>query len=347
MAEIIIPLSSIYKTQDMKRITLTTALSLLLCVVALAQAKPTLKYNEDGKFKIAQFTDLHHQYGKPESRRAIECLNSVLDSEKPDFVVITGDLIYANNVEKAMEEITEPMVSRGVPFCITFGNHDHGFDRSLSQIYDQVQAKPLAVMPDRGNSESYDYTVELRSKDDSRIANVFYCIYSHTKTRHKGVGVYDWIHPDQIMWYLDSSREYKEGNKGKPLPSLLFTHIPLMEYQYAESDDKIPLFGNNRERICCPALNSGLFTAFYDEGDVVGMFCGHDHDNDFATVYQGVLLAYGRYSGGDTEYNHLGQSGARMIELKEGSRDLRTWIRLADGTVEQEMSFPSDFKKKK
>lgn len=331
----------------MKRFTVIIAFLLLLCVSAWSQAKPSLKYNKDGKFKIAQFTDFHYISGDARSKRALDCLNSVLDSEKPDFVVITGDIVYSGEVEKAINEITRPIVSRGVPFSITFGNHDHQFDRKLTQIYDQVQAMPLAVMPERGDSNSLDYTVELRSADDSHIANVFYCIYSHAKTRHKGVGRYDWIYPDQVMWYLDNSRQYTAENKGKPIPSLLFTHIPLMEYRYAEADDKIPLFGHNLERICCPELNSGLFTALYDEGDVMGIFCGHDHDNDFATVYNGVLLAYGRFSGGDTEYNHLPQSGTRMIELSEDKRDFRTWIRLADGSVEQTMSFPSDFKKKK
>lgn len=330
----------------MKRTSLTITFTLLLCICAWAQTKPVLKYNNDGKFKIAQFTDLHYKYGNEKSKRALECLNAVLDAEKPDLAIITGDINYGAEVEKAYAEITEPFISRGVPFCITFGNHDHQYELTLSQIYDMVQAMPLAVMPERGGRDSYDYTVELRSKDNSRIANVFYCIFSHAKTRHKGVGRYDWIYPDQVMWYLDTSRDYKEGNKGKPIPSYLFTHIPLMEYRYAESDKKIPLFGNDQESICCPELNSGLFTAFYDEGDIAGVFCGHDHDNDFATVYYGVLLAYGRFSGCDNEYNHLGLSGARMIELKEGSRNLRTWIRLADGSIEQEKSFPSDFKKK-
>lgn len=38
----------------------------------------------------------------------------------------------------------------------------------------------------------------------------------------------------------------------------------------------------------------------------MGMFVGHDHNNDYAVAYKEVLLAYGRYTGGNTVYNDLG-----------------------------------------
>ncbi len=332
----------------MKRLFSVIALVALMAASAIAQAqpKPVLKYKADGKFKIMQLTDIHYKYGKSGSKKAIECMNAVLDAEQPDFVVITGDLIYGNGVEKAIEELTEPMVSRNIPFSITFGNHDHQFDRTLSQTYDQVQAMPLSVMPERGDVESPDYTVEIMTSDGARVANVLYCIDTHSGPRFKKVGRYDWIHPDQIMWYVDNSREYKAQNNGIPVPSLMFLHIPLMEWRDAEADEKCPLIGNKGEGIASADVNSGMFAALRGEGDIVGVFAGHDHDNDFATAYMDVLLAYGRYSGGNTVYNNLKPNGARVIELTEGKRDLRTWIRLSDGRVEQETSFPADYKRK-
>ena len=55
---------------------------------------PVLKFNQDGKFKIVQFTDVHFKYGNPASDIALERINEVLDAEKPDFVIFTGDVIY-------------------------------------------------------------------------------------------------------------------------------------------------------------------------------------------------------------------------------------------------------------
>lgn len=76
-----------------------------------------------------------------------------------------------------------------------------------------------------------------------------------------------------------------------------------------------------------------------------GIFVGHDHDDDYAVMWHGILLAYGRYTGGDTVYNNL-PNGARVIELTEGKKGFRTWIR-SQGRVEQEVLFPDSFLKPK
>ena len=81
-------------------------------------------------------------------------------------------------------------------------------------------------------------------------------------------------------------------------------------------------------------------------GDILGVFVGHDHDDDYAVFWKGILLAYGRYTGGDTVYNNL-SNGARVIEMTEGSTNFRTWIRLKDGEVINTVNYPSDFIKKK
>lgn len=57
----------------------------------------------------------------------------------------------------------------------------------------------------------------------------------------------------------------------------------------------------------------------------------HDHDDDYSVMWDGILLSYGRYTGGDTVYNHL-ENGARVILLHEdGSQD--TWVTLKGGRV--------------
>ena len=98
------------------------------------------------------------------------------------------------------------------------------------------------------------------------------------------------------------------------------------------------------EAACCPKLNSGLFTAMKEQGDVMGMFVGHDHDNDYAVMWYDILLAYGRYTGGNTEYNHL-PNGARVIVLKEGKREFNSWIRVRTGEIEQSTVYPNSFQK--
>lgn len=110
---------------------------------------------------------------------------------------------------------------------------------------------------------------------------------------------------DQVNWYRSQSAAYTERNGGKPLPALAFFHIPLPEYNQAAADESAILIGTRMEKACAPLLNTGMFAAMKEAGDVMGTFVGHDHDNDYSVMWHGILLAYGRFTGGNTEYNHL------------------------------------------
>jgi hypothetical protein len=81
-----------------------------------------------------------------------------------------------------------------------------------------------------------------------------------------------------------------------------------------------------------------------ESGDVMGIFVGHDHDNDFVAMYHGILLGYGRFSGGNTEYNHL-SNGGRVIILKEGKRSFDTYVHLRSGEIINRVTYPKTFVK--
>lgn len=78
----------------MKKISLTFCLALLSSLFCPAQVSP-LQFNKNGEFKIVQFTDIHFKYGNPASDIALKRIGEVLDAERPDLVVFTGDVVYA------------------------------------------------------------------------------------------------------------------------------------------------------------------------------------------------------------------------------------------------------------
>lgn len=321
---------------------------LFLCMAFVGHAqKPALHFSSNGEFKIVQFTDTHYKWGKKASNKAIECMEEVLDAEKPDFVMVTGDLVYSASVAKILPILFACISERQIPFAVVFGNHDAQFDCTLSEVYDIINAMPYNVQPDRNGVSSPDYVLPVMSGDGSRTAAVLYCLDSHARPQLEGIGGYDWLRFDQINWYREQSKAFTEKNGGTPLPSIAFFHIPLPEYALAEADGKSPLLGSKGEEVCCPRLNSGMFTAIKEQGDVIATFCGHDHDNDFAVMYKDVLLAYGRFSGGNTIYNHLRPNGARVIVLKENQKTFDTWIRLRGGEVINQATYPDSFQKKK
>lgn len=309
--------------------------------------QPSLKFNKDGKFKIVQFTDVHYIHNNPKSAISIERINEVLDAEKPDLVLFTGDIIYGKPAEEGMRTILNLAAKRKIPFGMTFGNHDNEQGLTRTELFDIIKTIPYNLTDSVvGVSGASNYILPIKSSDGSKDVTILYCIDSHSYSQVKGVGGYDYIKFDQIQWYRENSAKYTKQNGGTPIPSLAFFHIALPEYNQAASDETAILVGTRKERACAPQLNSGLFTSMKEMGDIKGVFVGHDHDDDYAVYWKGILLAYGRYTGGDTVYNNL-TNGARIIELTEGEEGFNTWIRLKDNEIINKVKYPSDFIKKK
>ena len=187
----------------MKRImNLAAVLSVLLAVCGDAFAQPSLRFNSDGTLKIVQFTDTHYKYGKKASHAATEMMDEVLEAENPDFVIITGDLVYSKGVREALPELVEPIVRRGLPWAMVFGNHDEQFDMTLPEMYDAMQVMAGCIMPPRPEGvDSPDYSVSLLGSDGSdRVVGALYCLDSHSGARVPGIGKYAWLTYDQIGW---------------------------------------------------------------------------------------------------------------------------------------------------
>ena len=61
----------------------------------------------------------------------------------------------------------------------------------------------------------------------------------------------------------------------------------------------------------------------------MGVFAGHDHDNNYIGDLHGIALAYSQLSG----FGGYGKDrrGARIIELTEGEPGFTSWIRIQQG----------------
>ena len=320
----------------------TLALAFILCIGG-AKAQE-LRFNSNHKFKIVQFTDVHWIYDDPKSEEAAERMREVLDAEKPDLVVYTGDVIFAKPAAKALDRALEPVIERGIPFAVTWGNHDDEHDMTRAQLSAYIQQK-------RGNLTSHtegisgqtNYTLSVMSSDGKRDAAVLYIFDSNSYSSNEKVKGYDWIKHDQVAWYIEQSMAFTAKNGGTPLPALAFMHIPLPEMRDMTQNQNIYMVGTRKEMVCAPEINTGLASAMLSAGDVMGVFVGHDHVNDYVVDWYGILMGYGRFTGGKTVYHDIPQgNGARVIELTEGSRDIHTWIRIKDGKVINEVNFPAD-----
>lgn len=307
-----------------------------------------LSFPKGGEFKIVQFTDLHLKMGDIRSDSAYMCIENVVNGEKPDLIMVTGDIIYSEPAKENFQKIMSFLNDFDIPFGIVFGNHDHEFGVSDRYFMDEAMKYDNCVSyNDKYNGIALpgdsNYALPIYSSNEEKVsvAYMIYCFDSHSYSRFKGDGVdgYDFIAREQINWYSDKSKRHAIINDGEPVNSLTFLHIPLPEYEYAIKADSSKVVGDFKEAPCAPKINSGLFAEMKERGDMRAVFAGHDHDNDFTVMWQGILLAYGRFSGGHTEYFNLGINGARVVTIYENSPKLKTWIRLSTGEIKDVMSY--------
>ena len=122
----------------MKKIIMAAA---LLCMGIFGMQAQTLKFNSNKKFKIVQFTDIHWVPGNPASEEAAKRMNEVLDAEKPDLVIYTGDLIFAKPAAEELDKAHDPTKSRQNPNAITRRNHKDEKDKKHKELSDYIEKK--------------------------------------------------------------------------------------------------------------------------------------------------------------------------------------------------------------
>ena len=69
------------------------------------------------------------------------------------------------------------------------------------------------------------------------------------------------------------------------------------------------------EPISCQGINTGLFAAFLEVGNVHTVVQGHDHNNDFNVTIDGISLYYGRKTGFNSIKPMLRQKGGRVYDV--------------------------------
>ena len=293
-------------------------------------------YRPDGRFRILQLTDLHYQDGSGKDRKMLSLVRSLIEWERPDLVMLTGDVFTNDQNVACVGKALHPVSVSKVPFAFVFGNHDTEYGAPHKEILSALGEVPGFVNPRSaaGIPGYSNFTLTL-GEPDRPPEWLLIGLDSHAYNAKDGVGGYDFVKPSQITWYRQRIRERRK--LGGDFGALCFLHIPLPEYAQAYIHGKV--IGRRLEEECCARQNSGFFSAMLDEGDTCGVFAGHDHINDYCAAMHGIALCYGR-AGGYSTYGRRGYAkGSRVIELNRGVTDkFDSWIRLVDGSIHNKFS---------
>lgn len=343
----------------MERRRFLTAMSLALsagAVLPAAAAAPPaemprrLRFSRQGKFKILAVTDLH--FGPEQDPFAVALIAEMIEAEKPDLVLCNGDNIMGGDsktmaqVEDAVGQVASAMEKAGVPWAVVLGNHDREHfehtglaDDAFFALFEKHKHNLNAGWNRKITGTGNHHMLVWDADGQKPLANIWQ-LDSGKGSADKSLR-YEWVRQDQIAWYhqTQAALEKRYG----VIPALMFFHIPVREFLDLAASKSFE--GARGEDEAPSGVNSGLFAAALERKDVMGMFCGHDHQNNYVGAYRGITLGFIGVTGVLNAYPFMPESdpenarlrGGRVFELyADKPGQFKTWVRLRDGSINWE-----------
>ncbi|KAL3666803.1 hypothetical protein V7S43_008423 [Phytophthora oleae] len=325
--------------------------SLLAAASVIAEQ---LREESNSSSSVSAGEDSDPMYNECREAVTVAFLDELLDIEQPDFVVFTGDNVQTD-LDTAMHTFamgifTARVESRGIPWSAVFGNHDAEGGLTREEMLDlMVEGKQYSHVKygprDIGGVGNYEVNIvaPVDGPWGAQGDTVFrmYFLDSHasidtaTYPLVNDPSDYDWIKETQIEFYRELAKSHVEGDinssQNDSIPAVMYYHIPVPEYSLASPLNRI---GDKNEATASAAVNSGLFSALVEMGDVKATFVGHDHINEYCYSRQGVQLCYGGGIGMGRAYGLTDfERRARVLEWTfnaNQTRSLQSWKRHLD-----------------
>ncbi|SCV04432.1 LAME_0H18382g1_1 [Lachancea meyersii CBS 8951] len=326
---------------------------------AVAEPKDMPKLRVDGQntFKIVQLADLHFSVGEGRCRDEFpkhdEChadpkttsfIEQVLDSEKPNLVVFTGDQIMGDECfpdsTSALLKVVGPVIERKIPYAMVWGNHDDegSLDRwQLSQLAQSLPYSMFKTSDKDTNDNTFgvgNYAHHIYDQNDNPISALYFLDAHKYSPNAKAYPGYDWIKEEQWKYFEQYENFFPNQNKSL---SMAFFHIPLPEYLNFQSknspDYQNPMVGNFKEGITAPKYNSQGLKTLRRLGVKVTS-SGHDHCNDFCLLDDSISPAnedkiWLCFGGAAGEGGYAGYGGTerriRVFELDFTANKISSW----------------------
>jgi len=289
----------------------------------LLYSKQVLRFKENGKFRILCISDIHGGVGYDEYN-TIKNIRALIEAYSPDAVLMLGDIAgpgiihisTPDELRTMLSGLVAPMEDAGIPWAHVYGNHDNNFgvdNRVAQNVYEEFSFCVSKTGPDNLPGCGNWVVPVLSSKNDSPA----FCIWgmdSHRgndgfKSENNLTDTDIFVLPvdnefdcssrgidfSQVMWYAQASADI-EKEYGRKIPGIMTMHVPLYEMgMISYLRDRFVFDGYDDGEIDCQGINSGLFRACLERGDIKAICFGHNHRNNFSTEYCGIKLCYDGY----------------------------------------------------
>lgn len=321
VAAVILNLNSVKKSTELAQSFETVELNDRLTPVKDENGYYT--FTTDREFKVLQLSDIHIGAGWMSTSKDAMALNAVaamVTAEKPDLVIVTGDIAYPvpvqsgtfNNLNGA-KIFAALMEKLGVYWAVCFGNHDtesysYHNREAISDFYENSGFKYCLYQ--RGPQDidgCGNYVINVRNSQGVLTQSLF-LFDSHSYVSSDPFGLfwkYDNIAQSQVDWYAQTIETLRAQNSGKEFYSTAFFHIPLTEqndawFEYADNglrdtENVKYIYGDTGEsdKVVYSGIGEDeLFEKMLELGSTKAVFVGHDHKNNFSLEYKGIRLSY-------------------------------------------------------
>ena len=245
------------------------------------------------------------------------CETSPHDAERAGDVASRLDA-SRRKVQDTFRQFLAPIVSRGIPFAATYGNHDFQCGVSVEEQDDMYREFEGCLNPSVASSgsnplccEPGTFAIPVGSADGSHTAMSIMLVNSGDFEPGGGYG----SPSDKAVSWLGEVQSELRGT-GPAVPSIVFQHIPTHEFYkclrrvspftphavegYRMFSDSCYVINPEvcrpgsilGEGPCCSERNVGEVEMMSRTEGYFALYCGHDHKNSFIGHVDGLDLGY-------------------------------------------------------
>ncbi|GJE86758.1 metallo-dependent phosphatase [Phanerochaete sordida] len=342
--------------------------------------KPRLTFKSDGTFKVTIFSDLHFGenawdvWGPQQDVNSTRLMNTVLASEKPDFIVLNGDQITGENTFREnstvyIDEILAPINSANIPFCSTQGNHDNQVNIThTEEIQRELSHTTLSytrINPAGGKYAPGTYWVPVYAhKNDFQPALIIWAFDSEAGVSEgaNSTALPDFVQASVASWIEQETSLMDEywGPADKTRGALAFVHIPPHAVQAVwETLNSTVNPGLNADSLGVGSTqasgtpaNAGKDQPFWDAlnanvKNLHAVISGHDHGDEWCArePTKDVIFCFDKHSGYGGYSSDGWGHGVRNIVFStpDPSVGPETWIRLEEGETRARITLDKNY----
>ncbi|KAJ7141700.1 Metallo-dependent phosphatase-like protein [Mycena crocata] len=360
----------------------------------ILSGKNKLTFDSNGHFKIVSFSDMHMgerpgdgtwaPWGPANDAATQRVHATILDNEKPNYVVFNGDMMTGENVFKAnatnyLDLVFGPTVTRNIPFSSAHGNHDNANNINHQEEIEYEQSRYSALSYTRSDVGpkpygSGNYWVPIYAKSTDWVpAAILWFFDSRSFVSGTGNGPgpipdaanYYWVDEKTVPNYVRLQRLLMNVLWWKVPPALVFVHIPVQKAQILaplpsvgdhddEPDPSTQGFFNN--------TYTGRDLPFWNEivaldggkGRVLAITSGHDHGESWcarSTDSSGIPICFNGHSGyGGYVTTHSAVRNWRvfdlsLVDLAKELPTVKTWNSYEDKTTNDSVVLGPEYMK--